>query len=185
MLLPSPRSFLLLAPQVWQHRFTGTMGLCLRLNRNPVPLLLNWLCSQLLLDSSLVPPQTPFILFHSLFHLKPSVLWAMLCLNQLLYGRWQGFPGAPFLHSTYPHSAFFFQLWGTRSVPSVSALSPWVVCLSNCFVLDVCFLDNHVATARFNYLKQLLQFLLDILHSDLSHAVSTTLSQQMLTAQDE
>lgn len=112
MLLPSPQSFLLLAPQVWQHRFIGTTGLCLRLNRNLVPLLLNRLYCQLLLDSSLVAPQTAFILFHSLFHLKPSVLWAVVCLNRLLYGRWQGFPGAPFFyiaHTLIPLSSSNFE----------------------------------------------------------------------------
>lgn len=175
--LPSPDSPSLTAEVHMNH------GAVLETRQDPdasistFPLLLNWLYRQSLLDSSLF-----------FFHFRPSLFcplfYGKCCASiSCFVANGRALPVLPclFLCSTFPYSVFFFQLWVTYSVFSVSTSSSWVLWISKGFVLDVSFLDDNIAVSRFNYLKQLL----DILHPDLSHTVSATLSQQMLTAQAE
>lgn len=109
-------------------------------------------------------------------HLRPLVLCvlrAVLGLNQPPCGKLQGSAGVPLFDiacSLILLSSSNFESHRV-SVPHPPELSESQRALS--------FLDAHIAISRFNHPKRLL----DLLHPDPSHSVSTPLSQQGLTTQ--
>lgn len=184
-MLPLSPKLSLLAPQVCQHRFTWTIGLCLILNRHPVhrfsPSFYFWTdcvvsCGLILLFS---------VLTQTLFNV-PSVFYGQCSASVSFFVEEAGLYWCSLFFvaqslTWLSYLAFYFQLCITHSVLSASTPSLWVQWISKGFVLVVRFVDDHTAISRFNHLKHLL----DILYSHLSHIVSAILHQQVLTTQTE